>query len=344
MKKVKANVCFVQVGLLLAALLALGACSDEGWFHPGEETTVPEIGQKEEDLVSVRVVAGSGSRSVTTGMEQYLVNKYEVIFRGNSKYYRTVSFAPEGIITTELPAGKYKVMLLAGLDNGTLLGAAASPNQEEIVAGVSKVIKLTLSPTYFQWDLTGQGTNHFNFTVDVGNNSFVACAEERYINLPTIGDSTKFKMSISSSPLTNLTKWNIIDTGDKVTLAKVTAELRPWLTYANGEDVGNQAGFATIPILKLEGEDLTMDPTNNSTIDSSAIDLQSLKGIDSYGVLIFEMQYYAFGVQKSGGDLWYIRNGVDRTIDDSQSPIGGNKFLVKIGSPKNAYVVVEQQP
>jgi hypothetical protein len=48
------------------------------------------------------------------------------------------------------------------------------------------------------------------------------------------------------------------------------------------------------------------------------------------GLLRFELKYHAFGTEASGGTLWFIRNGLNRTPDIGTN--SGGDFLVKIGT------------
>jgi hypothetical protein len=346
MKQADSKARYLHNGLILGIVLGLGACG--GLHDPSQETEVPSIGQKQGDLVNVKVAVGTGpsARSVSKDTVEFFANFYEVVFNKGTDFYRGEGTAAQGYVNVAVPVdSEYEVLVLAGY-NRTLLaagwlgltqavpgGTPAVDNRVTIKAGEANVLSIPVTRFPLQWDhtLTSAGvgptaTNDFEFVLDASGytGSAPVVLKDRYINLAPVDPggtygpdqidpaADKFTVTFNIAKLEPLINADINTTGPgtdrKLTLAD--HKVRLWPRYVN--DVFSYI-VLNPPATITNGIYPTDVPLSFVSAPTATADRLPKRNVD--GILQFELFYYAFGTTDSKGTKWIIRNGLNRTDD-----------------------------
>jgi hypothetical protein len=333
MKRAESKVRYLGIGVLLAAFLA-GGC--DGLFTESlQESQSPYIGYNTGDMVTVKVAAGNGGRSVTPGTERYLADRYEVVFKKGADYYRGVGDALDGYLSVSVPIGTgYQVLLLAGYKQ-TLL-AAGYVSSQKIEAGKVNTVSISLNGITPQWDGTTSGSD-YGFSVTTTTVSGIAVTADstnRYLKVVTGTDgfafdtSDTFTVSYGASNLTGLIAADVATGGNKLTIEGYN--VRMWTRYQ--KDLINDGDLTAVDFVPDSGMITGSSAPytiNDTTSPLSFTSNTALPGKDIDLFLEFELKYRAFGDAASGGITWFIRNGLNRAADVPDS-VGG-LFVVKFG-------------
>ncbi|MDR3130777.1 MAG: hypothetical protein LBU18_04455 [Treponema sp.] len=153
---------------------------------------------------------------------------------------------------------------------------------------------------------------------------------------------TIFKVSFNISKLDPLIAAEAPDAARRLTFAAASVKLRPF--YADfGEVYLLPSSNVTAPEIapSQNGTYIFGPPAEKNYISFANSGLPAnadaeppvlngqLPVENVYGFLDFQLDYHAFGTADSGGQLWRIRNGLDKTEDNGTGD--GGSFLVLIG-------------
>jgi hypothetical protein len=251
-------------------------------------------------------------------------------------YYRGTGTATQGYVNVSVPVGTgYKVLLLAGR-NHTLL-AAGYESSVEIKPNIANIVTINVKTLPLQWNTTATGIgtlNDFTFAVNLADNSISpkSAIEDRYIAIAPnevgqIAPATDtFTVTFNTAKFTD----TLIEAegGSTLTIQDYKVNLHP--RYPGSFDrvslnpAGKTPGNGPYPL------DIT-NPISFTNVPSTG----KLPKVDVDGLVQFELQYYAFGTKDSTGSPWVIRNGLQRSADDTAgTPTGsgnGSYFVVRFG-------------
>ncbi|MDR2447763.1 MAG: hypothetical protein LBD58_10855, partial [Treponema sp.] len=284
-------------------------------------------------------------------------------------YYRGVGTPTQGYVNIAVPPGDgYKVLLLAGINR--VLVAAGFESDVEIVAGTDNLVTMKLATCAPQWDTSfdndiGENPyeetwNDFIFEAALtydnnGADDVVIDKKNRLVHVaPFVAgeeeDPDKGPGDIDPANDTFAVKYNfkrleaLIDAekfneGDPDTL-----RLFYYDVYVHHRYIGDK--FTTVELRTVDTNfDFGYNGENKLPDDGAVLfvnhpddggNKHSLPNKNTDGLLVFNLYYYAFGTDKSGGSLWTIKNGLYSAaespdgvaeLDDAESPTGKGATL-----------------
>jgi hypothetical protein len=364
MKQTESKDRYFHAGIIVLVVLTLLASCGWGLPEDLQESQPPLIGKKIGDPVTVRIAvpkpdqSGNSARSADPDLVEFFANYYEVVFRkigvspDPDTYYRGMGIPSQGYINVTVPVGTgYEVLLLAGYNRtllgGGYLGKNNSPaNPVEIKAGQVNVVSIPVKvfPPLWNTDTAKTGTfNDNDFIFEAALTGYGGTPalkiEPRYINLapyiendpgPDAGahqidpSDAKFTVMFNLAKFTPLILADISGTNDALSIAEHNVRLYP--RYDKTDH------FPPVVLTP------SVSPTDITFTNNPALTNGKLPNRDADGLLAFELTYYAFGAEDSGGISWIIRNGLSGSGEDSVPDgdtgrgIGtGTCFLVKFG-------------
>jgi hypothetical protein len=233
----------------------------------------------------------------------------------------------------------------------------------DIKSGQANVVSIPVTKFPLQWDhgdldpVTNgtqnniiADTNDFAFSLNSSTytgatkvqvkDRYIILAPEEDSSIPSYGpseiaDADTFTVTFNIAKLAPLINADIATTNTtsvrKLTIADYNVQL--WARYVNDEFPSVVLKSGTTPNVVYEA-DAPVSFTNTPGTHKLP-----KRNVD--GVLQFELTYYAFGTDQSKGTAWIIRNGLNRTKDDTTADKAngnttgtgpGSYFVVKIGS------------